>query len=89
METISNTSEEQFRQEFECEVVGSTDTLISPTKLTQMVHREPIEQTKEMQVYEMPEDDRSYLIVADVGHGKGMDYSALPATSPGPGFPSR
>jgi len=76
-ETIANTSEEQFRQEFECEFVGSTDTLISPSKISSMVHKEPIESTKEMQVYEAPEDDRFYMLVADVGHGKGQDYSAF------------
>ena len=29
-DTIRNTSEEQFAQEFECEFLGSVDTLISP-----------------------------------------------------------
>ena len=29
-DTIRNTSEEQFSQEFECEFLGSVDTLISP-----------------------------------------------------------
>ena len=31
-ETIRNTSEVQFTQEFECEFVGSTYTLIAPIK---------------------------------------------------------
>ena len=38
-ETISNTSEAQFRQEFECEFLGSANTLIHPTKLKTLVFR--------------------------------------------------
>ena len=29
-ETIANTSEEQFRREFDCEFLGSANTLIAP-----------------------------------------------------------
>ena len=32
-QTIKNTSEAQFRVEFECEFLGSVDTLIAPSKL--------------------------------------------------------
>ena len=32
-QTIKNTSEQQFRVEFECEFLGSIDTLIAPAKL--------------------------------------------------------
>ena len=32
-ETIANTSEQQFRTEFECEFLGSVNTLINPSKL--------------------------------------------------------
>ena len=32
---IRNTSPEQFQQEFECEFLGSVNTLISPQKLKQ------------------------------------------------------
>ena len=35
-QTIKNTSEQQFRVEFECEFLGSVDTLISPSKLRTM-----------------------------------------------------
>ena len=31
--TIANTSESQFKVEFECEFLGSVDTLIAPSKL--------------------------------------------------------
>ena len=35
--TIANTSEAQFKVEFECEFLGSVDTLISPSKLRALV----------------------------------------------------
>ena len=35
-QTIRNTSEEQFEQEFECEFLGSVNTLISPAKIKTM-----------------------------------------------------
>ena len=40
-QTIRNTSEDQFRVEFETEFIGSVDTLISPSKLRNLVFREP------------------------------------------------
>ena len=36
-QTIANTSEQQFRVEFECEFLGSVDTLISSSKLRALV----------------------------------------------------
>ena len=84
-ETIRNTSEEQFRQEFECEFLGSTNTLISGQKLAQMVYMDPIAKHDKVNVYEMPikEDgethktDHLYAICVDVSEGKNMDSSAF------------
>ena len=36
-QTIANTSEAQFKVEFECEFLGSVDTLIAPSKLKTLV----------------------------------------------------
>ena len=41
-QTIKNTSEQQFKVEFECEFLGSVDTLISPSKLRTMPYHDPI-----------------------------------------------
>ena len=76
-ETIKNTSETQFTQEFECEFIGSTHTLIAPSKLRTMAFKNPIASQGGMDVYEQPEKDRTYCIVADSAHGKEQDYSAL------------
>ena len=76
-ETIKNTSQQQFTQEFECEFIGSTATLIAPSKLKSMTFQAPIVSKGGMDVYEQPQSGKSYSIVADTSHGKGMDYSAF------------
>ena len=76
-ETIRNTSEVQFTQEFECEFVGSTYTLIAPSKLRTMVFKSPIHSSNNLDVYEQPVKNHTYALVADTAQGKGVDYSAF------------
>ena len=76
-ETIRNTSEVQFTQEFECEFVGSTYTLIAPSKLRTMVFKSPVHSANNLDVYEQPKKNRTYALVADTAQGKGVDYSAF------------
>ena len=76
-ETIRNTSEVQFTQEFECEFVGSTYTLIAPSKLRTMVFKNPIHESNNLLVYEQPIKKHTYALVADTAQGKGVDYSAF------------
>lgn len=77
-ETVSNTSEEQFRQEYECEFLGSANTLIHPTKLRTMVYRQPIKYNDMgLRVYEDPVQKAIYAIIVDVARGAGQDYSAF------------
>ena len=76
-ETIRNTSEVQFTQEFECEFVGSTYTLIAPSKLRTMVFKNPIHESNNLTVYEHPIKNHTYALVADTAQGKGVDYSAF------------
>jgi len=76
-ETIRNTSERQFTQEFECEFLGSVDTLIAPSKLRSMVYSDPIQRNKGLDVYEEPKPDHQYLMTVDVARGTGKDYSAF------------
>ena len=76
--TIANTSERQFTQEFECEFLGSVDTLISPAKLKTMVYDEPINRGKRGgEIYENPVDKHNYSITVDVARGVEKDYSAF------------
>ena len=76
-ETIRNTSESQFNSEFECEFLGSIDTLISPTKLKQLTYRTPIQSSSGLDLYEMPLEKSTYIITADVARGTQNDYSAF------------
>ena len=76
-QTIKNTSEEQFNQEFECEFLGSVNTLISSTKLKTLVYEEPIKKEAGLSIYEDPKDGHSYHICVDVARGLTKDYSAF------------
>ena len=76
-QTIANTSERQFTQEFECEFLGSVDTLISAAKLRVLVFGEPITRSKGLDIYEEPKDKHEYLLTVDVARGIGGDYSAF------------
>lgn len=74
-ETIANTSEEQFRQEFECEFLGSVNTLIHPLKLRTLAFKEPLSKVAKLDVYQEPVSGHTYVCVADVARGAGLDYS--------------
>ena len=76
-ETISNTSEAQFRQEFECEFLGSANTLIHPTKLKNLVFRKPIDYWNDVEIYHNPIEGHEYAISVDTSRGLGLDYSAF------------
>jgi hypothetical protein len=76
-QTIKNTSEEQFRVEFECEFLGSVDTLISASKLRTMVYDEPIQRNKGLDIFEAAQEEHQYVITVDVARGVSKDYSAF------------
>jgi len=76
-ETIANTSEEQFRQEFECEFIGSTNTLIAASKLRSLAFHTPKETHGHLDVYEAPQKDHTYTITVDTSRGLNIDYSAF------------
>ena len=76
-QTIKNTSEQQFKVEFECEFLGSVDTLISPSKLRVMPYHDPIKENKGLAIYKRAEPDHNYIITVDVARGTSQDYSAF------------
>jgi hypothetical protein len=84
-ETIKNTSEEQFRQEFECEFLGSTNTLISGSKLAQLVYNDPVVKHELLDIFELPikadenetKLDHLYAITVDPSEGRNMDASSF------------
>ena len=76
-ETIKNTSESQFNTEFECEFLGSIDTLISPTKLRVLAYKSPIQSNAGLELYDKPKEGHTYVLTADVSRGTSNDYSAF------------
>jgi len=76
-QTIANTSEQQFRVEFECEFLGSVDTLISPSKLRNLVYESPAISNQGLDVFEDCKEEHNYIITVDVARGVGNDYSAF------------
>ena len=84
-ETIRNTSQRQFSQEFETEFLGSSNTLISGYKLQSLVYNDPVDQHDLLKIYEHPikegvnesKSDHLYCITVDVSEGKNLDCSAF------------
>ena len=76
-QTIANTSEAQFKVEFECEFLGSVDTLIAPSKLRNLVYENPRTSNAGLDVYVEPEQKHDYLMTVDVARGVEKDYSAF------------
>ena len=76
-ETIKNTSESQFRTEFECEFLGSVDTLINASKLRTLSHNTPIQSRSGLDIYEEVKKDHHYMMTVDVARGDLNDYSAF------------
>jgi len=76
-QTIANTSEQQFRVEFECEFLGSVNTLINPAKLKNLVYENPINRNAGLDIHVNPIKNHQYLVTVDVARGMGNDYSAF------------
>ena len=76
-QTIANTSEQQFKIEFECEFLGSVDTLIAPSKLRSLIYESPLTQNAGLDIFEQVKDKHDYIITVDVARGVGNDFSAF------------
>ena len=76
-ETIKNTSELQFQQEFECDFIGSANTLINGAKLRQIPFKNPIFSHEGLDVYQQPIEHHTYVVIVDTSRGQGLDYSAF------------
>lgn len=76
-ETIRNTSEEQFRQEFETEFIGSSATLISGAKLRSLAFFNPLSSDDNLDIYEQPKPGHLYICTVDCSEGVEQDYSTI------------
>lgn len=69
----------EWNQEFECKFLGSGGTLIEAETLEKLESK-PVLYTKHddnLFIYEMPKEDHTYLIIADVSEGVGRDASTM------------
>lgn len=78
-QTIANTSQLQFDQEFGNTFFGTGDTLINAETLLGF-RAQPYTETLEsgdLKVYNKPIDKHDYIMTVDVSKGRGQDYSTF------------
>jgi hypothetical protein len=68
---------QKFSQEYACQFLGSSNTLIDGGKLKTLVSLTPIKEGQGISMYVEPEKGHTYACVVDVSRGKGLDYSAF------------
>lgn len=68
---------EKFNQEYCCQFLGSSGTLISGAKLKELDFSRPIVEKDGIYQYEKPEKGNVYFMTVDVSRGKGLDYSTF------------
>ena len=78
-QTINNTSQIQFDQEFGNTFFGTGDTLINAQTLLDLRARPPskILEGADCLIYKEPIKGHEYILIADVSKGRGQDYSSF------------
>ena len=78
-ETIANTSQLQFDQEFGNTFFGTGDTLISAATLLNLRARAPLRilENGHLSIYYEPSAGHEYIMTVDVSKGRGQDYSTF------------
>ena len=78
-QTIANTSQLQFDQEFGNTFFGTGDTLVNAETLMNLRAKPPIKMLEGglLKVYEEPEKGHDYIMTVDVSKGRGQDYSTF------------
>ena len=77
---IANTSEEDFNQEFACEFLGSTNTLVNVNMLRNMAFVNPTFRKNGFDQYGEILPDHQYVVTVDTARGVGLDNSAFVVT---------
>lgn len=67
----------KFNQEVLCEFLGSSNTLINGKTIAVLSSIDPNYTNDGLDIYEEPQKDKYYVLVADVARGIGGDYSAF------------
>ena len=76
-QTIANTSEAQFEQEYGNSFLGTGNTLVNSNTLLGLMSLEAIWSKNEVRVYERPKEGHEYICTVDVSKGRGLDYSTF------------
>ena len=78
-QTIANTSQLQFDQEFGNTFYGTGDTLINAETLLSFRAKPPhkVFEGGDLLVYEEPHQKHEYIMTVDVSKGRGQDYSTF------------
>lgn len=78
-QTVANTSQLQFDQEFGNTFFGTGDTLINAETLMNFRAKPPIKLLEggNLKIYEEPEKNHDYVMTVDVSKGRGQDYSTF------------
>lgn len=78
-QTIANTSQLQFDQEFGNTFFGTGDTLISAASLMSLRVKQPVRilENGNLLIYKEPSAGHEYIITVDVSKGRGQDYSTF------------
>jgi hypothetical protein len=77
-QTIANTSQDQFEQEFGNSFGrGTGRTLISPTQLLALRAINPVEVKGGTHIYTRPKELHNYVMTIDTAKGRGQDYSVF------------
>jgi len=75
--TIRNTSERQWMSEYECEFLGSQETLIKASKIVGIPFQTPLLESDDgLSVYEHPIRGHIYAATVDSSRSIGKDYNA-------------
>ena len=79
LQTIANTSQMQFDQEFGNTFFGTGDTLIGATTLLELKAKEPKRRIENdsVLIYDEPVKNHEYIMIVDVSRGRGQDYSTF------------
>ena len=79
----ANMSPREFAQEYDCDFLGSGNSVIEPDNLSfyeQTFIQDPIERRfmgGDFWIWQYPDYSKSYIISADVARGDGSDYSTF------------
>ena len=78
-QTVANTSQLQFDQEFGNTFFGTGDTLINADTLLNLRAKPPKRYMEGglLKIYEEPIKDHDYVMTVDVSKGRGQDYSTF------------